>query len=42
MAIFENLIGYFADFVLVNIGDGGYAILLWLINILLWIGVPVA
>ena len=35
MAIVDNLIGYFADFVLANIGDLGYSLLLWFINILL-------
>lgn len=42
MAIFDNLIGIFADLVLANIGDAGYSILLWLINLLLQVELPVA
>lgn len=42
MAIFDNLIGVFADLVLANIGEAGYAILLWIINLLLWVELPVA
>lgn len=34
MAIFDVALGYFADFLLGNIGDFGYTLLLWLLNML--------
>jgi hypothetical protein len=39
-AIFGNLLGAFADALIVNLGDLGYAVVLWLINLLLLVELP--
>lgn len=39
-AIFQNLLGSFADALIVNLGELGYAVLLWLINLLLLVEIP--
>jgi hypothetical protein len=40
MAIFDNLIAIFADNLIAGLGDLGYAVLLWLINLLLLVELP--
>ncbi len=40
MPIFDSALGYFSDFLLSSIGDFGYSLLLWLINLLLTFQMP--
>jgi len=40
MAIFESLIDSFAEQLIVGLGDLGYAVVLWLINLLLLVELP--